>query len=232
MVGSDPSSSRALPGAHRCGDAVVVQHITNDFVKRIRLHGLLHEVACALLQRSQDVVLVADRGNHDDSRLRVFLHNALDRFDALHLRHGYVHQNEVGRGSRVFGDGGAPVTSLSDDLSAKGFDHLGEALSSEDRIVDDQVTHGLAILFPRQWLKLFHDYLLRNPGSPATVSAVENGAPGSACGRSEAHFACKMLERLGRDTTRPAKPRSMAERGMLSTTQVSGLWAMVIPPAD
>ena len=65
----------------------------------------------------------------------------------------------------------------------------------------------------------------------AAASAGDASAAGSAEGRSGIHFDCRILARFESETTRDANPRSIAARGMLSTTHVSGLCAMVKPPA-
>src|ERR1700677_2148406 len=117
MVGSDPSSSRfLLAGANCHGDAVVIENVTDDFVERVGLNRFLDEVARTLLQSGKNIVLIADRRNHDDAGVGMFLDDTLASFDAFHLRPGDVHQNDVRLGTSVFGDGRAAVTRLANYL--------------------------------------------------------------------------------------------------------------------
>src|ERR1700730_3122238 len=149
MVGSDPSSSRFLLAGADCGcHAVVIENVTDNFVARVRLYWFLDEVARALLQSGENIVLIADGRNHDNARVGMFLDDTFDGFNAFHLRHGDIHQHDVRLRASIFGDGSAAITRLADYLSAKGFDHLGKAFSREDGIINDQVTDWLAISFP------------------------------------------------------------------------------------
>src|SRR5579863_8125702 len=133
MAGSDPFSlSFLLAGADGSCDAVIIENVTDDFVERVGLYGLLDKVARALLQGGEDIVLIADGRNHHNACVRMFLDNTLDGFDALHLRHGDIHQNDVGFGASIFGDGGATVTRFADHLTAEGLDHPRKTLSRED----------------------------------------------------------------------------------------------------
>ena len=117
------------------------------------------------------------------------MHDALDGLDTFHLGHGDVHQDEVRHGAGVFSDGGAAIAGFANDLTAEGFDHLGQAFAREDGIVHDQVAHGLAVLFSSECFKLFHNYLLDVLGSPEALRAGETSAAGSICGRSTEHVA-------------------------------------------
>src|SRR5580704_2988369 len=133
MAGSDPSSlSFLLAGADCSGDTVIIENVTDDLVERVRFYGLLDEVARALLQGGENIVLIADGRNHHNARVRMFLDNTLDGFDAFHLWHGDVHENDVGFRASVFGDGGATVARFADHLAAEGLDHLRKTFSREN----------------------------------------------------------------------------------------------------
>src|ERR1700723_3776832 len=133
MAGSDPSSSSFLLAGADCScDAVIIENVTDDSVERVGFYGLLDEVARALLQGGKDVVLIADGRKHYNTGVSMFLDNTLDGFDALHLGHGDVHENDVGFRASVFGDGCAAVTRFADHLAAEGLDHFRETLSRED----------------------------------------------------------------------------------------------------
>src|SRR4029077_3487137 len=172
-------------------------------------------MARTLLECGQNVVLVTDRRDHDDASVRMLLDDALDSLDAFHLRHGDVHEDDVGIGAGVFGDGSAAVPGFADDLAAERFDHLRETLTCKDRVVNDQVASRLVVFLPRKCFKLFHNYLLREISRSA--------ATGAAAECSGKHFDWITPAKFESETTRSAKPRSMAARGMLSTTHVSGL---------
>src|ERR1700753_1100805 len=62
--------SRSCPGRYR---PVFAQDVLDDFVQHFRLHRLLHEMTRTPLQRRDNVLLVAHRGNHDDTRFRMLL---------------------------------------------------------------------------------------------------------------------------------------------------------------
>src|ERR1044071_8945204 len=68
--------------------SVFAQHVLDDLIQHFGLDRFLHEMASAPLQSGHDVFLVTDRGNHDDARFGMLLHDAFGGFDALHLRHG------------------------------------------------------------------------------------------------------------------------------------------------
>src|SRR6267142_3846042 len=90
-------------GGHHC---VVTHHVLDDLIEYFRLHRLLDKVARTLLQGGHDVFLVADGGHHDHPRIGMAANDALGGLNAFHLRHGDVHEHDVGSGAFVFGDGG------------------------------------------------------------------------------------------------------------------------------
>ncbi len=85
-----------LPRRPRSLDAIVSQHVLDDFVEHFGLHRLLYEMARASLQCRHDVFLVADRRHHHDARVGMLAHDPLRGLDAFHLRHGDVHEHDVG----------------------------------------------------------------------------------------------------------------------------------------
>jgi len=99
----------------------------------------------ALLERGENVLLVADRGDHDDTRVWMLTHDTLDGFDALHLRHGDVHEHDVRRGALELGDGSEAVTGFTGNFAAEDFDHLDDVLAREDRIIHDEIADGLVV---------------------------------------------------------------------------------------
>src|ERR1700683_2341952 len=154
-----------------CGSyAFIAQYVTDDFVECIGLHWLLNKMASALLQSSQNVVLIAHRRDHNDAGLRVISDNALHGLDALHLRHGDVHQHDIWRGTGVFGDGGQAVARLASHRAAKSLDHFGQAFAREDGVVHDQIADRLLVLLACEGFGFLHDDLLRFPGSTSTPS--------------------------------------------------------------
>ena len=89
-------------------------------------------------------------------------HDFFGGLDAFHLRHGDVHEHDVGIGAIVFGDGGHAVSRFARDLSAEGFDHARQILAGEDGIVHDQIADRLAVLAAFYWCELLHNNLLRS----------------------------------------------------------------------
>src|SRR5713226_2637182 len=123
------SGSRARGRGH---STVLTHHVLDDFVQHFRLDRLLHEMACAPLQRGHDVLLVAHRGDHDNARLGMLPHNFLRGLDAFHLWHGDVHEHDVGAGTLVLGYGGHAVARFAGQLSAECFDHARQVLAGPD----------------------------------------------------------------------------------------------------
>src|SRR6516165_6559299 len=85
---------------------IVTENVAKDFVKDFWLHGFLDKVLRAFLEGGENVFLVADRRDHDDAGVSMLAHDALDGFDAFHLRHGDVHKNDVRLDAVEFCDGG------------------------------------------------------------------------------------------------------------------------------
>ena len=141
------------------GGSGISQDILHHFVQNLGLHRLLNEMARAFLQGRDDVLLVANRRDHDDARIRALADNALSGLDAFHLRHGDVHQHDVGLSAAVLGDCGATVASLTGHLTAEGLDHLCQVLACKNRVVNDQVTNRPLILASNEWGKLLHKNL-------------------------------------------------------------------------
>ncbi len=93
--------------------------------------------------------------------------DALDRFDAFHLRHGDVHEHDVRLGAVELGDGGETITGFAGNFSAEELYHLDDVLAREDRVVHHEIADGL-IVFPEQSSKLCHDPLLVCSGFVST----------------------------------------------------------------
>ena len=148
--------------------SILVQHVSKNFVKRFRLHGLLNEMASSPLECRKNILLIANRRDHHHTRVRMLLHDPLDGFDSLHLRHGDVHQNHVGIRPGVLRNGRTAVASFADNLAAKSAYHLRNGLSREHRIVHDEIANGLAVLLSPQGFKRFHEDLLLD----GTVAAL------------------------------------------------------------
>src|SRR5580700_3745338 len=178
-------------GGPGCYGAVFSENVLDDFVQHFRLHRLLHEMACPALQCGHDVFLIAHGRHHDDPGLGMRLNDFLSGFDTLHLRHGDVHEHDVGMGPVELADGGQPIPGLGRHLPAKTFDHAGQILAGEHGIVDDQVTDRLSVLASFYWCKLLHNNLLEQIASrrfPAGQMTQVAGpgqklalAPGAEC---------------------------------------------------
>src|SRR5579883_817262 len=121
---------------------IVTHDITDDFVQYVGLYRLLDKMLCTLLQSGDHVFLIADGRHHDDARVRIVANDVLNCLDALHLRHGDIHEHEVWPRAVVFGDGGDSVSRLSGYLAAKRVDHLDQVLTREDRVVHYQEPKG------------------------------------------------------------------------------------------
>jgi hypothetical protein len=72
-------------------------------------------------------------------------HNPLGGFNAFHLRHGDIHQNDVGAGSVIFGNRGATVTGLACQHSTIGIDDARKILPGKDRVIHHEVADWLVI---------------------------------------------------------------------------------------
>ena len=83
-------------------------------------------------------------------------HDALNGFDAFHLRHGDVHEDDVGFGALVLSNCGAAVAGFPGELSAKRLEQLHNVFSREYRVVNDQVANGFFIFTANQSGKLLH----------------------------------------------------------------------------
>src|SRR5262249_5293523 len=132
-------------------------HVAEDLIENVGFHRLLHEMPRTLLQGSDDVLLVSDGGDHYDARLGILSDNPLRSLDAFHLRHGDVHQYQIGMDSLVLCDCGAAVARFAHDFAAERLQHLGEVLAREDRVVDYQISHWLVVPCSNQCSKLLHD---------------------------------------------------------------------------
>src|SRR5229473_5067381 len=138
-------------------DSVVTHHVLDDLVENFRLHRFLHEVTGAALQGGHDVLLIADRRHHYDAGVRMVAHDLLRRLDAFHLRHGDIHQNDVGCQPFVLADCRNSVASLADYLSTECFDHSSQVLAGEHGVIHDQIAHRLSVFAPSYGRKLVHD---------------------------------------------------------------------------
>src|SRR6185295_8814357 len=126
--------------------AVFAEHVLDDFVQNFRFDRLLHEVTGPALQRRHDVLLVTHGRHHDNARLGMLRHDLLGRLDPFHLRHGDVHEHDVGIGAVVFGDGGHSVAGFTRHLAAESFHDPRQVFAGEDGIVHHQVADRLAVL--------------------------------------------------------------------------------------
>src|SRR5262249_6529943 len=128
-------------GSRSCGvrdSAIFTEHVLDDFVKDFGLDRLLHEMTRSALQRRDDVLLVSDRGDHDDAGFRMRLDDAFGRLDAFHLRHGDVHEHDVRMRAVELADGSEAVPGFGCHLPAERFDHAGEILAGKYGVVDYQ----------------------------------------------------------------------------------------------
>src|ERR1700728_1755906 len=140
--------------------SVIAQNVLDDFIQHFRLHRLLHEMARAPLQRGDDVFLVSDRRNHHNARLRMLLDNPFGSLNSFHLRHGDIHEHDVGMGAVELADGSQAVPGFSCHLPAKAFNHAGKILAGKHGVVHDQVANRLSVLAAFYRCKLFHTDLL------------------------------------------------------------------------
>ena len=203
-----------------------------------------------LLQSSENVFLIADGADHDDAGVGVLTHDAFDRFDAFHLRHGDVHEHDVGLGAVELRDGGQAVAGFTGHFPAEHLDHLDEIFAGEYGVVHYKVADGL-IVFAVQRRELLHGLLLR-PGAVlaalgrnwcpfgfvelvvlVSFGAIFFGLVGFF-GAAEALASILRSEEIADLFERDDAVRValvMAARGMPLTTQVSSLCAMAKPPA-
>ena len=65
--------------------------------------------------------------------------------NALHLRHGNVHQDDVGLGAVILRDGRQPVARFAGDFSAEQLHHLDNVFAREDGVVHYEIADGLAV---------------------------------------------------------------------------------------
>src|SRR5205814_2769114 len=94
----------ASRGGGSGGADFIAQHVLDDFVEHLGLHRLLHKMPRALLQCRHDVFLVPHGRDHDDARLGMRAHDALGGLDAFHLRHGDIHEHQIGMDAVIFGN--------------------------------------------------------------------------------------------------------------------------------
>src|SRR5258708_35676058 len=151
------------------------------------------------LQCGHNVFLVSNRRHHDNTSLRMRLHDLFGGLNAFHLRHGDIHEHDVRMSALELADGGQSVTSFGGDLSAKGFDHASQVLAREHGIVHDQVADRLTIFAAFDCCELLHNNLLvlipsrRFPAGQMTqvtgreVARLESATVSSA--RRELRFA-------------------------------------------
>ena len=130
------------------GIRIVSQNVTKNFIQHFRLHRLLHEMLRALLQRRQDVLLIAHRRHHHDSRIRVLPHDPLHRLNSFHLWHGDVHQHDVRLAAVIFRDRRQPVACFPGHFPAELLDHLDQVFAGEDGVVHHQIADRL-LVFPK-----------------------------------------------------------------------------------
>ena len=83
-------------------------------------------------------------------------HDLLRRLNAFHLRHGDIHQNDVGHQPFVLADRRNSVARLADYLSPECFDHPGQVLAGKHGVIHDQIAYRLSVFAPFYGRKLFH----------------------------------------------------------------------------
>ena len=83
-------------------------------------------------------------------------HDLLRGFDAFHLRHGDVHQDDIGFGTVVFGHRRNAVSSFAGQLSAECLNHAGQIFPGEHRVVHYQIADRLPVFAAFYGCKLFH----------------------------------------------------------------------------
>ena len=71
--------------------------------------------------------------------------DALDGLDAFHLRHGDVHEHDVGLGAIELRDGCEAIAGFPGDFAAEHLNHLDDVLASEDGVVHHQVANRLIV---------------------------------------------------------------------------------------
>src|SRR5271169_4135098 len=140
-------------------DAVLAQHVLDDFIQHFRLYWLLHEMARSPLQCRHDVFLVAHRRHHHDASFGMLLDNPFGSFDSFHLRHGDVHEHDVWMRAVELADGSQAVPGLCRHLPAERFDHAGQILAGKHGVVHDQIADRLPVLAAFYWCKLLHTIL-------------------------------------------------------------------------
>src|SRR5208337_2199832 len=113
------------------GIGIVPEDVAKNFVKHFGLDGFLDEVLRALLQRGENVFLITDGRDHDDAGVAMLADDALDGLDAFHLRHGDVHEDDIGIGAVKLGNGGQTVTGFTRYFAAEELDHLDEVLRAK-----------------------------------------------------------------------------------------------------
>src|SRR5438045_1391822 len=145
-----------------CGvgnSSVFTQHVLDYFVEHFGLHGLLHEMPSAPLQRGHNVLLVSHRGDHHDACFGMLLHDPFGRLDPFHLRHGDIHEHDVRMGAVKLADRGQAVAGLGRNLPAETLDHAGQLLPGKYGIVADQIPDRLPVFAVLYWCNLLHTAL-------------------------------------------------------------------------
>src|SRR3954469_18455021 len=73
------------------------------------------------------------------------LDDFLSSFDAFHLWHGDIHDDDIRVKAIIFGDRSLAVSSFADQLAAKSFNDAGQVFAGEDGVIHYQVADWLAI---------------------------------------------------------------------------------------
>src|ERR1700732_1190255 len=167
-------------------------HVLDNFVQHFRLHRLLHEMPCSPLQRRNDVFLVAHGRHHNDASLGMRLYNFLGRFDSFHLRHGDIHEHDVGPSPVELADGGQPVSGFGRHLSAECLYHAGQVLAGEHGVIHDQIANRLPVFAAFYRCKLLHN---QTSSYPIHITA--------ACRRPD-HPSHELMELVTNPTQTPA----------------------------
>ena len=111
----------------------------------LRSGALEQEPSCPGHQRVIDVVVVLERGHHDDRRAAaVELAEQASGRDPVDPRHPHVHQHDVGTGTAGLRDGRRAVVRLADHDDVRlGLEDRAQAAPDERLVVDQQHLDGV-----------------------------------------------------------------------------------------
>src|SRR3990172_2225146 len=73
-------------------------------------------IICANRETAQNIGFIVSGSEHDDRRVAHFT-DALERFPAIHLRHGHIQYDQVGFALEHFAQASAPVISATRSIT-------------------------------------------------------------------------------------------------------------------